>query len=407
MLNFIKVYALLIVLVLVFLIRLFFYNFPPAKQENFTKNILITQPIFVEENQVIIKSSNFTVKTYEFDSDFGMGDLIKITGTRYYKTIYPDTIEYVGSSTLKPIFKIKFAFLSASNQMLVEPYASLVNGILFGTDPVILPLFKEQLINAGVIHIIVVSGFNISILFAFVSKLLGKYSIKLKTAVASILVVTYCLVVGLEPPVLRALVMGLMVGYARAFGYARDVLHILLITTLLMLIYNPEYSTNVSFLLTVTASLGLIILAEPFAYICNTFKVFKGLPMIIKESVSSSFVAQIYVLPLVAYFFGRVSLVGFIVNPIVVWVVPFVMLISFVFICLFLLGLGAFLQPFIFILYTPLMFFVDVVVNMTKIPFSNVEITVSIPQMIIAYVFLIVFSYIIISRYKNLIKKYA
>lgn len=405
LLNFVKIYLLLLILVVVFLVRLFLYNFPPAKQENFSKTILITQPIFIEENQVIIKSSNFTVKTYDFNADFGMGDLVTVNGTRYYKTIYPDTLEYAGASSLKPIFKIKSMFLTASNQMLVEPYASLVNGMLFGTDPVILPTFKEQLINAGVIHIIVVSGFNISILFTFVGKLLGKYSIKVKTAIASILVVTYCLVVGLEPPVLRALVMGLMVGYARAFGYARDVLYILLVTILLMLIYNPEYATNVSFLLTVTASLGLIILAEPISYICNTNRVFKGFPVMVKESITSSFVAQIYVLPLVAYFFGRISLVGFIVNPVVVWVVPFVMLISFVFICLYLVGLGPFIQPFLFILYTPLMFFVDVVISMTKLPFSNVELTTNKYIMITSYILVAVFSYLVIKTHKSLLRK--
>lgn len=401
--NFIKIYAFLFILFLIFLSRLYFYNFPSAKQENFSTTLLITQPVFIEENQVVVKSSNYTVKTYEFDQNTGMGDLIKVNGTRYYKTIYPDTINYLGSSKLKPIFKIKGMFLSASNKMLVEPYSSLVNGMLFGTDPVILPRFKDQLINSGVIHIIVVSGFNISILFAFISKLLGKYNIKIKTLFASVLVIVYCLVVGLEPPVLRALVMGLMVGYARAFGYAKNVLYILLVTSFFMLIYNPTYIINVSFLLTVTASLGLIILSEPFFNICSTLKMFNKFPVLIKESITSSFVAQIYVLPLVAYFFGRVSLVGFIVNPLVIWVVPFVMLVSFVFICLYLLGLGQILAPFLFVLYTPLMFFVDVVTSMTYIPKSSVTISFNIYGLITYYAMLSIFSYIVISTSKKLI----
>jgi len=402
--NFIKIYAFLFALFLIFLSRLYFYNFPPPKQENFSTTLLITQPIFIEENQVIIKSSNYTVKTYEFDQDTGMGDLITVSGTRYYKTIYPDTIEYLGPSKLKPIFKIKSMFLSACNKMLVEPYSSLVNGMLFGTDPIISPRFKDQLINTGVIHIIVVSGFNISILFAFVSKLLGKYNIKIKTLVASVLVIIYCLVVGLEPPVLRALVMGLMVGYARAFGYAKNVLYILLVTSLFMLIYNPVYIINVSFLLTVTASLGLIILSESFSNLCNTLKIFNKFPALIKESITSSFVAQIYVLPLLAYFFGRISLVGFIVNPVVIWVVPFVMLISFVFICLYLLGIGQILSPFLFVLYTPLMFFVDVVTSMTYIPTSSISISINTYGLIIYYVLIAVFSYTVIKVDRKLIR---
>jgi competence protein ComEC len=388
-------------------VRIVSYSFPESVDKDFSSNILITQPITVEENQVVVRSVNYTVRSYNLPYPVQVGDIIKVSGSRYYKSVYAKEITYVGPSKLKALYIFKARFLQASNIMLVEPYSSLLNGMLLGADPVISPEFKDALIKVGVIHIIVVSGYNISILFAFASKLLGGSSIKVKTLVGSAAVIFYCVVVGLEPPVMRALIMGLLVGISRAFGHAKDMTYVLLLSACLVLLIDPSNINNVSFLLTFTASLGLILLAEPLTLSLEKYSRVNKTPYIIKESIITSFVAQIYVLPIVSYYFGRVSLIGFIVNPLVVWLVPFIMLVGFVFVCAYNLGLYALIKPFIFILSAFLMLFVDIVQIMSHIPYAQLELSFNVSMLITYYILLAAFTYLIIKQSNRLKVSYV
>ncbi|PIR43885.1 hypothetical protein COV24_00330 [candidate division WWE3 bacterium CG10_big_fil_rev_8_21_14_0_10_32_10] len=407
--NILKVYSVLIILVSICVLRILFYKTPPAKQKDFTTNIVITNPIYIKDSQKVIDTAAYKVVSYDLpyclnkscSKNLELGDIVKVEGDLYYTTIYANKITYLKDSALKPLYRIKDILIKTSNQMLTEPYSSLLNGMLFGTEPVVSDSYKDLLIRAGVIHVIVVSGYNISILFTIMAGLFSRYSIRVKYFLGLILVIGYSIVVGFEPPVLRALIMGILAGYGTSYGRVRNPLYIFISTLLLILIYSPSLLYSLSFQLTVCATLGILLLHNKFSILFNKFLYFKIMPNVLKNDLISSICAQLFVIPLIAYYFKKVSLVGFILNPLILWLIPLIMFIGFILIVYYLIGLNYLLPFTVILIKAPLLLFNDVVTFFATIPFGQVEITFSIKDLIVYYFLAFVFVLIVYKKVKG------
>ena len=391
-------YYFLIILIVVSLFRLFYFALPNAKEKNFVVHVTISNPIYIEESQKIIKTSEYKILTYDLpykrssnDRILELGDIVKVTGTRYHNLIYADKIEFIKESKIKFLLKIKGLFIKASNTMLSEPLASLLNGILIGVEPVISMEYKEVLIKVGVIHIIVVSGYNISVLFSIATKALNAFSIKFRIFLGIFLAIIYCFIVGFEPPVIRALVMGTIAGSGVAFGKVRSTLYIFLISALAMIIYNPHFFYSLSFQLTIMATLGIILLSGVMRVTFDRFRVVSFIPKLLKEDFYASFSAQLFVLPIISFYFGRVSLLGFVVNPLILWIIPIIMVIGFIYGLFFVLGFWFLLKYFTFLLEAPLMFFNDFVSLVAKIPTGVVDISIDFYILVLYYSLIFIF----------------
>ncbi|MBP7859960.1 ComEC/Rec2 family competence protein [Patescibacteria group bacterium] len=343
---------------------------PSDKQSNFHTSILITQPIYIEDNRYLISSDSYNVKAFSIPSNLTMGDVISVEGDRYFNTIFAKKIQFQKKHFLYPLFSLKSAFVTSTNQYFLEPYASLINGMIYGTNPNVSPAFKDQLISAGVIHTIVVSGYNISLIFTFVLSLLRGLNKKLLVVVCSFLACFYAIMVGFEPPVIRALIFGIAIFYAKSFGYVRNSLYILFVTSFLMLIFSPGLLYSVSFLLTFFASFGIIFLSPKLQILIDKTPL-KSINFI-SESIASTISAQIFVFPILAHFFTGINLISIVCNPIVLWVIPYIMIFGFIFSLFNLLNLEILLEPIKFTVLGPTMFFTDTVAF-----FSNIKLNIS------------------------------
>ena len=109
-------------------------------------------------------------------------------------------------------------FIEVINQVLPEPQASLLNGILFGIKAHFPKELFEALITTGTIHIIALSGQNISILTAIVSKMTLPFGRKLSCLLTVAGVVGFVIFVGVEATTIRAAIMGSLSLLAIYFG---------------------------------------------------------------------------------------------------------------------------------------------------------------------------------------------
>lgn len=225
------------------------------------------------------------------------------------------------------LYKLKYFLTGKINAVTPEPNASLINGLLFGTKQSLGTDLLDDFKNVGLIHIIVLSGYNITIIavgiFYFTS-FFGKRN--LGFVIASIGIILFVLMVGLSATVIRASIMALIGILARFLGRPADALRWLFIAGFLMLTYNPLILTDdPSFQLSFMATLGLIIFS-PFVY----YFISKKLPWIpirfgIREIVASTLAVQIFILPLLIKMSGSVSLISFLINPLVLPVIPILM----------------------------------------------------------------------------------
>ena len=180
--------------------------------------------------------------------------------------------------------------------------------------------------RSGLIHMVVLSGFNVSIVAQVIISILS-FLPKIITAIfGSVGIVLFCIMVGGGSTVIRSLIMSLIGIYAKVFDLDYSALMSVLLAGALMIIDNPIVIIgDPSFQLSFACTLGLILLGNAskcfFSFVPERF----GL----RELVSSSVAVQIFSLPLLLKFSGNLSVYGIIANIIVVPFIPFMMLSVF------------------------------------------------------------------------------
>ena len=238
-----------------------------------------------------------------------------------------------GNPLIAALYALRLRGYTVINQILPQPQAALLNGILLGLDQDLPEGLTSAFQQTGTAHIIAISGFNIAIVSAFFYWLLRLVASRWKAAFFSILAVfLYALLVGAEPAVMRAAVMGAMAILGTQIGRRGAGLNTLVFTAAVMCLFNPYLLWDVSFQLSFAATLGLIVLGNPLLRWFSTWlgkRMPPGKARAIAEPVGEFFLltlaAQIATLPLMAWHFHQVSLSAILANPLILPAQPLVM----------------------------------------------------------------------------------
>ena len=208
---------------------------------------------------------------------------------------------------------------------LPSPQAELLSGILLGQNKKLPGQFKLALRDTSTLHIVVASGQNLSMVAGFFFLLAGL--IKRKTAIflSFLAVIFYVCLTGAQVPILRAAIMVLAGYLAQILGREKDSIWVIALTAGLMLLINPKWITDLSFQLSFLATLGVIGVAPIL------LRLFNFLPQFIKGDLSVSLAAQALVMPVIGQNFHQLSLVALPTNVLVLWTVPFIMILGSIF----------------------------------------------------------------------------
>lgn len=146
------------------------------------------------------------------------------------------------------------------SQLLPEPHAGLLAGILFGTKATLDPTLKQALITSGTIHMIALSGQNISILVTVMTPLLVLlFSRRIASLLIILTLIGYVAFVGVSPSVVRAAIMGSVNVFAVIVGRASWSLFTWILAVSSMIVLHPLWIADVGFQLSAAASLGIIL----------------------------------------------------------------------------------------------------------------------------------------------------
>lgn len=293
----------------------------------------------------------------------------------FYQMIFPK-LEIIseghGLFIKRYVFAFKNAFLSRAQGVIPDPQASLLGGLVVGAKQSLGEKLQDDFRATGIIHIVVLSGYNITIVadammraVSFLPKHIGMF-------LGAGAIVVFAVMTGASATIVRASIMALLVIVARATGRTYDMARALFIAGFIMLLHNPKILIyDASFQLSFLATLGLIVLAplleKYFTYIPKKFQ--------LREFATATVATQIFVLPLLLYKIGELSLVALPVNLLVLVTVPLTMLFGFI------AGMVGFLStllatPFAFIAYILLSYQLHVVEIFARLPFASVHITV-------------------------------
>jgi competence protein ComEC len=275
-----------------------------------------------------------------------------------------------GSKALSLLYKTKNAFIKNIEKSIPEPESTLLDGILLGSRT-LSPHLSQTFQTVGIVHIIALSGFNISLVGDFFVRLFAFMPLRRRLAFSSIFIVLFTIMTGGSSTAVRALIMALLVILGRGWGRIYDAGRALLVAGFLMIAVSPTILIyDVSFQLSFLATFGLIhfspLFIEKMRFITLRFK--------LRDVVATTLATQALVLPLLLYKTGILSFVSLPVNLLILPVIPVLMVLGF------FLGIVGFVAqsialPFAYISYALLWYIISLAELFAKIPFGSVRFT--------------------------------
>ena len=278
------------------------------------------------------------LKTPPTNEDFSYQDYLARQGILAYMPDAEATLlPFIGGDpVLRRVYAFKDRAVAQVYRIFPEPEASLLSGILLGDDNGMPADIQQAYKNTGTAHIIAISGFNIAIIAGLFVALFSRLMGRRKGAVAAIIgIIIYTVLVGASASVVRAAIMGGLAIFARQVGRRQNGLNTLSFTAAVMAVVNPHTLWDVGFQLSFAATLGLILYAQPLQD-WFTGLLARRLPGEtaakitgpVGEYVLFTLAAQLTTLPIMAYQFGRISLIAVLASPFVLPVQPAVMVLA-------------------------------------------------------------------------------
>src|SRR3989338_5222138 len=170
-----------------------------------------------------------------------------------------------GSPIKSALLSINRKFQTVLSQILPEPHNALAQGIIIGAKRNIPEDLKNALIAVGVSHIIVISGYNMSIITENILKTRERVGRRIAFALSFLLILGFVIMTGADASVVRAAIMAMLAVVALNVGRIYISFNALIFVAALMIMQNPKIlAFDVGFQLSFMATAGLIYLGSWF-----------------------------------------------------------------------------------------------------------------------------------------------
>lgn len=367
-----KISNIFLIICLVFIVVVFFVSprliekrkSPLAKNNDLAEDFVLIGKIIKEPD---IRSNNIklTLKTEEGKvlittgnyPEYFYGDVLKIKGKLetpivfeefnyknylakegIYSVIYYPEIEILernkGFFIYQAILKFKNKMTETIERIMPFPEVSLLEGIILGNKQIYSEEIKNELSITGTSHIVAISGMNIVIVSEILMFVLIGLGMWRKQAFwfVSALIFLFIIMVGAPASAIRAGIMGAILLYAQKIGRLSNATRIMIFAGAIMLIFNPLLLRyDVGFQLSFLAVFGLIYI-KPILDELVLRRIKKEELSSLLQIITTTIAAQIAVLGVLIYNFGRISFISPIANILIVPAIPFLTAIGLIFI---------------------------------------------------------------------------
>jgi len=243
-----------------------------------------------------------------------------------------------GRYVIQKIFQLKSIISTRLEKLWPEPESSFMAGLLYGSKSGLPPDVTANFSRTGVTHIIAVSGFNVTIivsvlLWALIR--LGLYRQQAFWVIVTFLII-FVIFSGATASVIRAALMGFVVLLAQQIGRVSRMANVLIFTVAVMMLQNPYLLLwDAGFQLSFLATLGLVYILPVLDRVIPLGQHSLFFPRddalnFVREPLTQTLSAIIATLPLILYQFGRLSIVAPLVNVLILWTIPWLMLGGFI-----------------------------------------------------------------------------
>lgn len=289
-------------------------------------------------------------------------------------------VSLLDSSTKWGWWAIRQRIIRSQARWLDVPEAPLISAMVLGNRVIDLPFYiSDSFLGVGLAHALAASGFQVSLILGVVLAITRRFSSRVQFGLGIAALLIFVGLTGLQPSVLRAVLMG--VGVLTALVLQRKVkpLGLLLVAGTILLIVNPIWIWNLGFEFSFLATLGLVVTVPAL------MKRLDWLPPAIATLIAVPIAAYIWTLPLQIYNFGLVSPYSILVN--IITTIP----ISIISLGAFISAIAAIILPpagsaMAWLLYYPTHGLIAIIDFFSHLPGSTVALgTISASQLITIY----------------------
>jgi len=315
---------------------------------------------YVENKGEKIKVKGFVlVRIFNLSDKYGLGDIIRIKGylkRPFKKNNFGDfdyelylaqkhiyvcldswegsNINKVGQEKMSPFVSIPLKAREKIKNILVrkipEPYHYLLLGMMLGEKRSVPQEWKDFFTDAGVMHVLAVSGLHVGMMAGFLLLVFGWFNVTGKKRYISVLLLLlfYAALTGFRPSVSRATIMFSLLIIGRLINRNRDVYISLFFAAFVILLLNPLTIYDSGFILSFFVTFFIIYLMPVIKSTFSTrFAWFDN-------ACSLSIAAWLGLFPLSAYFFQKVSIIALIANLIIIPLAGITVLMGFLTVCM-------------------------------------------------------------------------
>lgn len=202
--------------------------------------------------------------------------------------------------------------------------------LIMGQQQDISPEIIRDYQFAGAVHILSVSGLHIGFILLFVTFILKpipntKRGSFIKLIIILISLSMFGIIAGLAPSVVRSVTMFSFVAIGNHLRRSVNIYHTLLVSVLLILLFEPSFLFDVGFQLSYIA-LFFIIWLQPL--LASIWQPKNKVSKYIWDILTVSFAAQIGTLPLSIYYFHQFPGLFFVTNLIIIPLLSIIMILG-------------------------------------------------------------------------------
>ena len=248
---------------------------------------------------------------------------------------------------LESFYRLKYRMQDVFTAVLPGEEGSLLSALCIGTKSLLSPEVKEIFANAGISHILAVSGLHISIIGAMIYKLLKKLKRTVRTSavVSFIFLFFYSVTISDSVSCRRALLMYAVIMISDIIGDGCDIITSLSLVCIILCLTDPLAVSQTAFTLSFASvfmlSLTAVKATECYHSYCvlrweNRHKEIKGnrfKPTAVNDLITSllfSFFIQIGMAPISSSYFYCIPLLSCILNVLILPLLPFVLFLGLI-----------------------------------------------------------------------------
>lgn len=291
------------------------------------------------------------------DKEFFVGDILKLKGkfekgeiarnykgfnyrnylkqSKIYGIVTAEETNYI--SNKKDIYfmigSLKSNLEKQIDKLYKDDYSEFLKGILIGNKSGLDEKIIKSFQTANISHILAISGLHISFILFLVNYLLKKLinNKKINNLIVICFLIFFLVLTGSSISCMRACIMNIFMILSSIFNRKNNFYRNFFISFLIIIILNPYNIFSVGLWLSYLGTIGIVLVFDLLYKILNIkLKLKSKILRFILKSFTLSLSAQIFIFPIMIYFFNSFSLSFFISNIIISFLIGPILAIGYI-----------------------------------------------------------------------------